>query len=47
MLSPTQEGGQYGREYRIKPTDIMKFYDMLENDTQIRRLKKEEKTLIG
>ena len=24
---------------RIKPTDIMKFYDMLENDTQIRRLK--------
>ena len=24
---------------KIKPTDIMKFYDMLENDTQIRRLK--------
>ena len=24
---------------KIKPTDIMKFYDMLENDTQIKRLK--------
>ncbi len=24
---------------KIKPIDIMKFYDMLENDTQIRRLK--------
>lgn len=24
---------------KIKPTDIMKFYDMLESDTQIRRLK--------
>lgn len=24
---------------KIKPTDIMKFYDMLESDTQIKRLK--------